>query len=297
MTEKDSALTFDTNKFNAVDLTNLDTIRLILREYKLSAQKQLGQHFLINSEVLDRIIEAAKLTDTDEVLEIGPGLGILTRALAQNSNRVVAIEKDTSMAKACRGINSDLTNMKIVEGNALALNHTFFKEYFPKGKYKLVANLPYYLTSAIIRFFLLAPTPPVMMVLMVQKEVAERIIATPPQANLLSVAVQFYGTAEIMTLVPKQNFWPIPKVDSAVIRIIPHTKLPAKIDDKQFFRIVKAGFGERRKQLHNSLSGGLHLDIAEVKKLLTKVGISSERRAQTLSIAEWIKLYQNINKL
>ncbi len=280
-----------------MDLTNLDTIRLILREYRLSAQKQLGQHFLINSEVLDRIIAAAKLTDTDEVLEIGPGLGVLTRALAQNSQQVIAIEKDTGMAKACRGINSDLANMKIIEGNALALNHTFFQEHFPNKKYKLVANLPYYLTSAIIRFFLLTPTPPVMMVLMVQKEVAERIVATPPQANLLSVAVQFYGTAEIITLVPKQNFWPIPKIDSAVIRIIPHKKLPAKIDDKRFFQIVKAGFGERRKQLHNSLSGGLNLDVAQAKKILTSIGISSERRAQTLTIAEWIKLYQKIGKL
>ncbi len=280
-----------------MDLTNLNTIHLILHEYKMSAQKRLGQHFLVNADVLQDIVDAAELSDTDEVLEIGPGLGVLTRALAQNSQRVVAIEKDSSMVKACRGINSDLTNMKVVEGNALTLNDAFFQEYFPHGPYKLVANLPYYLTSAIIRFFLESPHRPVRMVLMVQKEVAERMISLPPSANLLSVAVQFYGTAEIITVVPKQNFWPIPKVDSAVIRIVPHKKFPSKVNEKTFFRMVKAGFGERRKQLHNSLSGGLRLDDNLMKKVLTKVGIAPDRRAQTLTIPEWIKLYQTIKKL
>jgi len=280
-----------------MDLTDLRTIRLILQEYKIFTQKRLGQHFLINPDVLKEITQAAELKDTDEILEIGPGLGVLTRALAQQAQRVVAIEKDTSMAKACRGINSDLTNIKIVEGNALALNDSFFRQHFPGEKYKLVANLPYYLTSAIIRFFLESWYRPVMMVLMVQREVAERMTAIPPEANLLSVAVQFYGTAEIITLVPRQNFWPIPQVDSAVVRIIPHKKLPTKIDTTRFFQIVKAGFGERRKQLHNSLSGGLHLDDAKVKKILTKTGISPDRRAQTLTITDWIRLYQNTEKL
>lgn len=280
-----------------MDLTDLGTIRLILQEYNMTAQKRLGQHFLVNREILTEIIQAAQLKDTDEILEIGPGLGALTRALAQNSQRVVAIEKDTGMAKACRGINSDLTNIKIIEDNALALNETFFKQYFPDNQYKLVANLPYYLTSVIIRFFLVSRHCPVMMVLMVQKEVAERIVAIPPKANILSVAVQFYGHPEIITLVPKQSFWPIPKVDSAVIRITPHKKLPAKVDEKRFFQIVKAGFGERRKQLHNSLSGGLRLDDNTVKKILTRSGIAPDRRAQTLTISDWIKLYQNIEKL
>ena len=280
-----------------MDLTNLATIRLVFREYHLAVQKYLGQNFLVNPEILEDIVQAAQLIESDEVLEIGPGLGALTRALAQNAKWVVAIEKDTGMAKACRGINSDLANIKIIEGNALALNGDFFQQYFPSHPYKLVANLPYYLTSAIIRFFLGSLHRPVMMVLMVQKEVAERIVATPPEANILSVAVQFYGHPEIITLVPKQNFLPIPKVDSALIRITPHKKLPIKVDEKKFFRIVKAGFGERRKQLHNSLAGGLHLDDAVTKKILTKTGISPDRRAQTLTIPEWLKLYKNIEKL
>ena len=261
------------------------------------AQKRLGQHFLINQEVVEEIIQAAQLQDTDEVLEIGPGLGVLTRALAQHAREVIAIEKDINMVKACRGINSDLSNIKIIAGNALALNETFFQQYFPKRPYKLVANLPYYLTSAIIRFFLNNPYRPAMLVLMVQQEVAERIIAGPPDANLLSVAVQFYSGVEIVTRVSKQNFWPVPKVDSAVIRLIPHKKPLAKVDDKRFFQIVRAGFGERRKQLHNSLAGGLKLDDNQAKRVLTKSGIKPDRRAQTLTLEEWLKLYQTIEKL
>jgi len=280
-----------------VDLTNITTVKRILQEYQTVAQKRLGQHFLINAEILDRIVTAAKLTSADEVLEIGPGFGTLTRALAQKAHRVVAVEKDIAMVKACRGINADLTNIKVVEGNALALAEEFFRQNFPKKHYKVVANLPYYLTSAIIRFFLNSPHRPDMMVLMVQKEVAERIVATPPDANLLSVAVQFYGKPEIITLVPKQNFWPMPKVDSAVIRITPHKKAPADIDDHKFFRLVKAGFGERRKQIHNSLAGGLRLEPALIQKILSKSGIEPTRRAQTLNLTEWIKLYKNIEKL
>lgn len=280
-----------------MDLTNIQTVHLIFREYQLSAQKRLGQNFLVSREVLEKIVEAAELKDTDEILEIGPGLGTLTRELAETSKQVVAIEKDVIMAKTCRSINSDLTNIKVVGGNALALESSFFKQYFPKGNYKLVANLPYYLTSAIIRFFLSGTSRPVMMVLMVQKEVAERIVALPPSANILSVAVQFYGEPEIVAIVPKQSFWPIPKVDSAIIRITPHSKLLDNLDESAFFRLVKAGFSERRKQLHNSLSGGLHLDDDAVKKILNKSGITPDRRAQTLTIPEWLKLYQNIKKL
>ncbi|MFH0912409.1 MAG: 16S rRNA (adenine(1518)-N(6)/adenine(1519)-N(6))-dimethyltransferase RsmA [Patescibacteria group bacterium] len=280
-----------------MDLTDLVTIRQILREYQTFAQKRLGQHFLINRSVLTQIIQAAQVNDQDEILEIGPGLGTLTRELALSANRVIAVEKDPIMAKACRSLNSDLTNIRIIESNALTLDNLFFQEYFPDRKYKLVSNLPYYLTSAIIRFFLESAYRPAMMVLMVQKEVAERIVATPPEANILSVAVQFYSHPEIIAIIPKQDFWPIPKVDSAIIRITPHKKLPATVDEKKFFRIVKAGFGERRKQIHNSLAGGLNLDVDTIKNILTVSGIASDRRAQTLNLQEWLKLYRDIIKL
>lgn len=266
-----------------------------MREYHVFAQKRLGQNFLIDKNVLNNIIEASALKNNEEVLEIGPGLGTLTRALSEHAKEVVTIEKDIHLIKIFRALNSDLTNIKVVEGNALFLDEAFFDRYFKKS-YKLIANLPYYITSAIIRFFLQSPRKPALMILMVQKEVAERIIALPPEANILSVAVQFYGQPEIITVVPRTAFWPSPKVDSAILKIVPHVHKPFEVDnEKGFFRIVKAGFSERRKQLHNSLGNNLQLPDEIVNKALIDSKIDSSRRAQTLSIEEWVTLYQNLS--
>lgn len=280
-----------------VDLTDIATIRRIMYEYKTFAQKKFGQHFLINQDTLSTIINTAELKSNDTVLEIGPGLGTLTRALSACANKIVAVEKDIDMIKIFQAINSDLTNVQIIRGNILMLNSSFFKDYLPKS-YKVVANLPYYLTSAILRFFLQSSHRPDMMVLMVQKEVAERIVATSPNANILGLAVQFYGVPEITTEVPNTHFWPIPKVDSAILKIICHRKTKYYVDDEDaLFRIIKAGFGEKRKKLHNSLTGGLKLPHDTIKKVLVQSKIDIDRRAQTLTIPEWIKLYQNIKKL
>jgi len=277
-----------------IDLTDTDLIRRVLREYQVFAQKKLGQHFLIDKNALKEITHAANLKPTDSVLEIGPGLGTLTRALSPKVKKVVAVEKDYQMIKIFRELNRDLANVKIVEANALTLDPSFFRQNFGKN-YKLVANLPYYLTSAILRFFLQSKIRPAMMVVMVQKEVAERIIALPPESNLLSIAVQIYGQPEIVALVPRFSFWPAPQVDSAILQITPYKTDKYQIpDDAAFFRVVKAGFGERRKQLHNSLANGLHLSLSETKQILEDCGIESTRRAQTLTIPEWLKLYQAI---
>jgi 16S rRNA (adenine1518-N6/adenine1519-N6)-dimethyltransferase len=276
-----------------IDLTDTDLIRRILREYRVFAQKKLGQHFLIDKETLKQIVAAAGLKSTDSVLEIGPGLGTLTRALAPKVKKVVAVEKDYQMIKIFRSLNRDLSNVKIVEANALTLQPSFFRQL---GRtYKLVANLPYYLTSAILRFFLQRKIRPAMMVVMVQREVAERIVATPPAANLLAIAVQLYGQPEIIAHVSRHSFWPAPQVDSAILKITPYRTDQYPIDDDAaFFRVVKAGFGERRKQLHNSLASGLRLSLTEVKQILADCGIASTRRAQTLTIPEWLKLYEKI---
>lgn len=276
-----------------IDLTDTDLIRRILREYQVFAQKKLGQHFLINRDTLRQIVVAAGLKPTDRVLEIGPGLGTLTRALAPKVKQVVAVEKDYQMIKIFRTINRDLTNVKIIEANALTLQPHFFRQHLGKS-YKLVANLPYYLTSSILRFFLQRKVRPAMMVVMVQREVAERIVATPPDANLLSIAVQFYGQPEVIAEVSRHSFWPAPKVDSAILKITPYKKEPCSINDAAFFRVVKAGFGGRRKQLHNALAGGLHLSLSEAKKILNNCGIQNSRRAQTLTIPEWLKLYDEL---
>ncbi len=280
-----------------MDLTDQNTIKRILKEYHAFAQKKLGQHFLIDQDVLDNIITAAKLKSNDIVLEIGPGLGTLTRALSSFVKQIIAVEKDPEIIRVFKSINSDLTGIEIVQDNALMLDRKFFKTYLNKP-YKLIANLPYYLTSAIIRFFLQSQFSPNMMVLMVQKEVAERIISTPPNANLLSIIIQFYGQPEIISNVSKNAFWPQPKVDSAIIRIIPYKKkLETLSSDEKLFQTIKAGFNEKRKQLHNSLSSNLYLDNAIIKKVLTQSDIRSSRRAQTLTIAEWTKLHQNLQKI
>lgn len=280
-----------------VDLTNIATIRRIMHEYKTFAQKKLGQHFLIDQDTLSAIIDAAELKPNDTVLEIGPGLGTLTKALSVCASKIIAVEKDMDMIKIFQAINSNLTNVQIVRGNILMLNNSFFKEYLPKS-YKVVANLPYYLTSAILRFFLQSSHRPAMMVLMVQKEVGERIIATSPNANVLGLAVQFYGIPEIMAKVPNTHFWPIPKVDSAILRITSHSKARYHVDNEdELFKVIKAGFGEKRKKLHNSLTGGLKLPHDIVKKILVQSKIDIDRRAQTLTIPEWIRLYQNLKKL
>lgn len=278
-----------------MDLTNLSTLQRVMREYHVFAQKRLGQNFLIDKNVLDTIIEASALKKNEEVLEIGPGLGTLTRALSEHVKEVVTIEKDIHLIKILRALNSDLSNIKIIEGNALFLDKAFFERYLKKS-YKLIANLPYYITSAIIRFFLESPRKPSLMILMVQKEVAERITSLPPEANILSVAVQFYGQPEIVAEVPRTSFWPSPKVDSAILKIVPYVHKPFEVDnEKAFFKIVKAGFSERRKQLHNALGNSLQLSDEIVKKALIDSRIDSSRRAQTLSIEEWITLYQNIS--
>ncbi|OGB74851.1 ribosomal RNA small subunit methyltransferase A [candidate division Kazan bacterium RIFCSPHIGHO2_01_FULL_49_10] len=277
-----------------IDLTDTDLIRRILREYRVFAQKKLGQHFLVDKNALTKIVAAAKLKSTDSILEIGPGLGTLTRALAPKVKQIVAVEKDYQMIRIFREINRDINNAKIVEANALMLPPSFFRQQFGRS-YKLVANLPYYLTSAILRFFLQSKIRPAMMVVMVQQEVAERIIALPPESNLLSVAVQLYGQPEIVATVPRFSFWPAPKVDSAILQITPYRTNKYEVkDDAALFRVIKAGFGARRKQLHNSLSSGLHLPLSATKQILEDCGIQSTRRAQTLTIPEWLKLYEKI---
>ena len=277
-----------------MQLTDIDTIKGIMRAYKIFTQKKLGQHFLVNQKVLDKIIKTAQLKSNDTILEIGPGLGTLTRPLSYSVKRVIAIEKDPDIIKVFKSINTDLTGVLVLQKNALSLEKDFFKNQ-NISSYKLVANLPYYLTSPIIRFFLQTKPKPKIMVLMVQKEVAERIAAKPPNTSLLSIAVQFYGEPTIVKEVSNDSFWPKPKVDSAIIKILPHTKQLYKVANEQgFFRTVKAGFGEKRKQLHNSLSGGLNLSSDIVKKALIKSHINNTRRAQTLTIPEWIELYNNL---
>lgn len=257
----------------------------------------MGQHLLTDRSVLGQVVEAAELGLTDTVIEVGAGLGVLTRELALRAGRVIAVELDQRLALALRQGLASLPNVEIVQGDILKLPPS--QLLTPKGSvgaagpwpsYKVVANLPYYITSAALRHFLEESPRPRLMVLMVQVEVAERIAAAPGQMSLLSVSVQLYGRPTILARVPARSFSPPPKVESAILRIDVHSKPPVAVPEADFFPVVRAGFTSRRKQLHNALAHALDFAPGEAQAVLAEAGISPQRRAQTLSVEEWAAL-------
>jgi 16S rRNA (adenine1518-N6/adenine1519-N6)-dimethyltransferase len=263
----------------------MSSLKEILRKYETLPIKRLGQNFLIDKNILRKIIEAAELSKRDVVLEVGPGIGNLTIELAKKVKKVVAVEKDERMVEILkeRLKEEKIENVEIVNEDILK----FLPSFKLRRSYKVVANIPYYLTSRLIRNLLEAKRRPRLIVLMIQKEVAQRICAKPPKMNLLAVSVQFYAKPKIVSYVSKNSFWPRPKVDSAIIKIEPReTKFNANL----FFKIVRAGFSHPRKQLINNLSRKLGRKKEEIKKLLSQLGISPKKRAEELSIEDWMKL-------
>ena len=269
-----------------------------LRDLNVRPRKGLGQNFLVSRGVLDHIVDAAQVAAEDVVLEIGPGLGVLTRALAGRAKRVVAVEIDPVLVVNLREQLQDCGNVEIVGGDVLALDvpRLIMGDVLAVpsgGTYKVVANIPYYITSAVIRHLLEAKLKPSLIVLMVQKEVAQRITAVPGEMSLLSVSVQFYGTPHLVHHVPAGAFYPVPRVDSAILRIEP--RADPRLDDSEidgFFQVVRAGFGQKRKQLRNSLAQGLRLPASAIDQGMSNAALDPERRAQTLSVEEWIALYR-----
>ncbi|MBC7232002.1 MAG: 16S rRNA (adenine(1518)-N(6)/adenine(1519)-N(6))-dimethyltransferase RsmA [Chloroflexi bacterium] len=270
-------------------------IRALLREFDLRPHKELGQNFLVDRRVLKRILAAAEVGPEDIVLEIGSGLGALTEALAERAQRVVAVEVDPDLVALLRERLASLPNVEIVTADILSLD---ISRLLQDGAgnvptYKVVANIPYYITSAVMRHLLEASPKPQLIVLMLQKEVAQRIIAQPGQMSLLAVSVQFYGQPRIIAHVPASAFYPVPKVDSAIVRVDPHTQQPLEQDEvRPFFEVVRAGFAQRRKQLRNALVHGLGVSAERIAQAMQEAGIDEQRRAQTLSIHEWVALYR-----
>ena len=273
--------------------------RRMLRRFDLKARKRLGQHFLIDGEVLKLITSAAELTPTDIILEIGPGLGILTKELAKQTGWVIAIELDNKLANILKQTLASFDNVTIINKDILRIDPaTLLRE--PKTKfapatspYKVVANLPYYITSPVLRHFLEASVKPEMMIVMVQKEVAEAIVAEPGQRSVLSISVQLYGKPRIVSYVPAQSFYPAPEVDSAILRIDLYSQPAVAVaDEKGFFELVRAGFTASRKQIVNSLVQGLGLSKTEVLALLGRADIVPQRRAETLTLEEWAHLWR-----
>ena len=273
-----------------------------LRYFDLKARKELGQHFLIDGEVLELITSAAGLTATDVIIEIGPGLGILTKELARQAGWIITIELDSNLAAILKQTLSPFNNATIINEDILKIDPSALlqeqKPRFPPTinspfSYKVVANLPYYITSPVLRHFLGASVKPQIMVVMVQKEVAEAIVAEPGQMSLLSISVQFYGEPRIISYVPAHCFYPPPEVDSAILRIdVCPQPVIGVTDEGSFFKLVRAGFSASRKQLGNSLAQGLELPKAEVLSLLEKANIVPQRRAETLTLDEWAQLWQ-----
>ncbi len=257
-------------------------------------RKSLGQHFLTDRRVLQRILAAASLSPADTVVEVGAGMGVLTEALASKAGKVIAVEIDKELCAHLRRRLAACPNVEPVCADILSLPPgDLLTSAEASPPYVVVANLPYYIASAVLRRFLESAQPPVRMIVMVQAEVAQSIAAPPGRMRLLSIGVQFYAQARVLFYVPPRAFRPPPKVRSAVIRLDVRPEPAVAVDDRQaFFQLVQAGFAAPRKQLRNALALGLSVEPASAQTLLETANIDPKRRAQTLSLDEWGCLYR-----
>jgi 16S rRNA (adenine1518-N6/adenine1519-N6)-dimethyltransferase len=266
--------------------------------FNIKPTRSKGQNFLINEDVYEDMIEASEIKKDDIILEIGPGLGFLSERLARKANKVVAIELDDKLFIFLENKfkKENISNIRIINKDILKifnLSDCFSQEEIKK--YKIVANLPYNITSIFLRKFLEnIDLRPKNITLMLQKETAERIVASPGKMSLLSVSVQLYAKVEIIKYVLKENFWPMPEVDSAIINIVPFSSSENRFDKKNekfFFQMIKHGFSSRRKMLKNNLAGGYGISNQKAEEILTKSGFNKKIRAQELSVDEWKKLF------
>ncbi len=268
------------------NLSDIEELKNVLGQLGLKPKDYLGQNFLVDEIALQKIIQSADLKKTDTVVEVGPGLGVLTEELCKSAGEVWAIEKDHKLIPVLKKRLSGYSNLKLVEHDIL----TFHLEKNIQTDYKVIANIPYYLTSKLFQHFLNLENKPKLLVLMVQKEVGERVIAAPGDLSILGISVQVFSDAEIIAQVPKTSFWPIPKVDSVVLKITPRNKYPEIVSEQDFFRIIKIAFAGKRKQIHNTLSNGLKLPKEKIQEVLSQAKIEATARPQDLSIEDWIRL-------
>lgn len=270
--------------------------REICRLFEIKPARSKGQNFLINEKIYDDIVKAADLKASDTVLEIGPGLGFLTMKLASRVKKVIAVELDDVLANYLQtGVKAqDIENVEIINQDILKFN----LDKLGGEKYKVVANLPYNITSIFLRQFLGAKNKPEALVLMLQKEVAERICALAPEMSVLAVSVQYYGEPQIIREVKAGNFWPEPKVDSAIIKITTHQPTTKQTieNDKLFFRLVKMGFSAKRKMLKNNLAGGLKIEPKIIESAFLESNFNPKIRAEELGLSDWQKLFAALAK-
>src|SRR3990167_7368316 len=304
----------------------LNELKSQLKRFRIRPDKKLGQNFLVSEQVLDEIIAASELRKTDQVLEIGAGLGVLTRALAEQAGEVIAVEKDRQLARALRQMFRNNRNVKIIQDDALFFDPTVVARIGATKQSTPTSSPP--LSRGETGGEIHPPTKgengssfndfpphavgeerwggrPSLMVLLLQKEVAERIVAKPGDMSILSVSVQLYSDPEIISYVGKENFYPTPEVDSAIVRLRVLPEARFQTDEQKFFGLVKIGFSNKRKQLHNNLQalpqpflphkwGGTE-GGADYKKILQDLGLNPLARAQDLSLQDWYRLYQRLN--
>ncbi|HEY4506607.1 MAG TPA: 16S rRNA (adenine(1518)-N(6)/adenine(1519)-N(6))-dimethyltransferase RsmA [Candidatus Paceibacterota bacterium] len=261
-------------------------IKKELSSLGISPKKSLGQNFLIREAIYEKIISAVEPASEDNIIEIGPGLGTLTQYLAKSGAKIIAVEKDRDLIGHLTSKLIKSKNVTIIEGDILKFKVEDLN--LEPTKYKVVGNIPYYITSHLLRRILEKWPKPKSITLLVQKEVAKRIVAKPPNMSMLGVSVQYYSSPKIISYVSKSNFLPQPKVDSAIIKLEPRVNnQESRINSEKFFKTARAGFAEKRKQLINNLSAGLKLSKKSVEEKLNLIDIDPKRRAETLTIEEW----------
>lgn len=268
-------------------------IQEVLRTHGIRPERDLGQNFLVDDSTARKIVAAAYISKEDVVLEIGPGLGSLTRYLSLAARRVIAVELDTRLIPVLQELLASFQNVRILHADILKVNpiELISESGADQGQFLVVANIPYYITSAVIRHLIDSPARPARIVLTVQREVAQRIIAGPGKLSTLALSVQVFGAPQVVVRIPAGSFYPSPKVDSVAVRIdlYPEPLIPTP-DLATFFKLVKAGFSQKRKTLRNALSAGLGSSAASIETLLRSALIDPNRRAESLSIEEWRQL-------
>ena len=272
---------------SGVDPNNVHA-RKLLQDYGISPKKSLGQNFLSDYNILEAIVEHAQVGEHDQVLEIGPGLGSLTRHLARKARQVIAVELDDRLIPILHNETLDYNNVLIIHADILEIDLATIVQ----PGYKVVGNIPYYITGSIMRHLLSSMPRPARLTLTLQEEVAKRMAAKPGDMSLLSVVVQYYGNVVINTKIKAGAFWPRPDVDSAVVSLTIRKQLPLiQADEKEFFRLVKVGFNQKRKQLQKNLRAIIK-SRKRIDQVLQTADIDGQRRAQSLSVDDWLVLYR-----
>ena len=280
-----------------MNLTSISTIKNLCKKYDIRPSKKLGQNFLINENILDKIIKAGELDKNDSVLEIGPGFGVLTTWLLEKVGKLIVVEKDKRLVEHIKTLNHEsikAKRLKVISDDILKVKI----QDLGITNYKIISNLPYSITSPILwKFLAEEKNKPSLMILMVQKEVAERIISKPGKMSILSVMCQFYAECEKVYDVSRENFWPKPDVDSVIIKLRVKKLKSPKVDEKKFIQMVKIGFSAKRKMLKNNLSNGLQIDQNKVVLALKNIGLNEKIRAQELRVEDWVDLSVLISKI